>query len=302
MKYIALLITSVALFSVGCAATAGMIAGYGPIEKSWRNEYAKKDVELSTGVALKYHDVGPKDGKVIIFIHGPGSSSRDWYLVGPELLNTYRVLAMDLRGHGQSGIPQCCFSFEDYERDVIALMDAIKIDTATIAGHSMGSFVAQRIALDHPSRVEKLILISSSDKGIGNPKYDRLYGASQTKRGVSDPAVLNEWNKTTTILPIPDVMRTKSDYERTATPPDVWKGDLKSILSEDNSARLRDVRAPTLILWGEQDQVFIKEDQDRLGAEIQTAKFRSYPRAGHTVQWELPVEVAADIRTFIESN
>jgi pimeloyl-ACP methyl ester carboxylesterase len=301
MKSLAILGICASLFTIGCAATAGMIAGYGPIENSWKNEYAKKDVQLSTGVDMKYHDVGPKEGKPIIFIHGPGSSSRDWYSVGPELLDSYRVIAMDLRGHGQSSAPECCYSLDDYEQDVIALMDSLKINSAIIVGHSMGGFVAQNIAIDYPERVEKLILVSSSDKGTDNDKYDRLYGAAQTQRGIADPEVLKKWNDTTTILPIPEVMRTKSDNERAATPPNVWKGDLKSILAEDNSSKLSGIKAPTLILWGEQDQVFVKEEQDRLVAEIPGARIKTYPTAGHTVQWELPAEVAKDIRAFIES-
>ncbi len=304
MKSIAIISICVALFTLGCAATAGMVAGYGPIENSWKNEYAKKDVTLNGGVVLKYHDVGLKDGKPIIFIHGPGSSSRDWYLVGvePELLDNYRVLAMDLQGHGESANPECCFKAEDYEANVIGFMDALKIDTATIVGHSMGAFIAQRIAVDYPSRVQNLILISSSDKGTGNDKYDRLYGALQTQKGLSDPGVLDKWNKTTTVLPIPEAMRAKSDYERTATSPAVWKADMKLILSEDNSSRLASINVPTLILWGESDHVFVKADQDRLQSEIKNAKFRSYAGAGHTVQWELPKEVATDIHNFIEGK
>jgi non-heme chloroperoxidase len=304
MKSIAIVSICMALFTLGCAATAGMVAGYGPIENSWKNEYAKKDVSLNGGVVLKYHDVGLKNGKPIIFIHGPGSSSRDWYLVGvePELLDNYRVLAMDLRGHGDSANPECCFKAEDYEGDVIGFMDALKIDSATIVGHSMGGFIAERIAVDYPTRVQKLILISSSDKGTGNDKYDRLYGTLQTKRGISDPAVLDKWNKTTTVMPIPEVMRTKSNYERQAISPDVWKADLKLILSEDNSSRLSSINVPTLILWGESDHVFGKEDQDRLRKEIPNAQFKSYPGAGHTVQWELPKEVATDIRNFVEGK
>jgi pimeloyl-ACP methyl ester carboxylesterase len=300
MRFLAILAIASALFSLGCAATAGMIAGYGPIENSWKNEYAKKDVSLNTGVSLAYHDVGLKDGKVILFIHGPGSSSRDWYLVGPELLDRYRVVAMDLRGHGQSGNPECCYTAEDYESDVIAFMDALKIDAATIVGHSMGGFIAQRIAVDHPSRVQKLILISSSDKGTNNDKYDRLYGAAQTQKGLSDPAVMKKWNETTTILTIPDVMRTKSDNERMALPSNVWKADLKLMLNEDNSARLASINAPTLIIWGEQDQVFVKEDEDRLSSEVHGSELRAFPGAGHTVQWELPTEVATAISSFIE--
>jgi pimeloyl-ACP methyl ester carboxylesterase len=209
---------------------------------------------------------------------------------------------MDLRGHGQSGNPECCFTAQDYEQDVIAFMDALKINSATIVGHSMGSFIAQRIALDHPTRVEKLILTSASDKGTDNEKYDRLYGAAQTSKGLADPAVMNKWNETTTVLPIPDVMRTKSDNERMATPANIWKADLKLILNEDNSAKLQSLSVPTMILWGEQDQVFVKEDQDRLRAEIKDAQFISYPGAGHTVQWELPKEVATSIRNFVEGK
>jgi pimeloyl-ACP methyl ester carboxylesterase len=113
---------------------------------------------------------------------------------------------------------------------------------------------------------------------------------------------MNKWNETTTVLPIPDVMRTKSDNERMATPANIWKADLKLILNEDNSAKLQSLSVPTMILWGEQDQVFVKEDQDRLRAEIKDAQFISYPGAGHTVQWELPKEVATSIRNFVEGK
>jgi pimeloyl-ACP methyl ester carboxylesterase len=98
------------------------------------------------------------------------------------------------------------------------------------------------------------------------------------------------------------MMRSKSTAERTATPQNIWEADLKLILAQHRDTQLPNLKVPTLILWGEQDQVFVKEDQERLRASIQHAQFRSYPGAGHTVQWELPKEVAADIRKFVEEK
>jgi non-heme chloroperoxidase len=286
-----------ALFVIGCAASIG-VGSYAPIEKHWQNEYAKRQVTVNPGVMLKYHDVGPKTGKVIFFIHGMGDSARAWYLVGPELLNEFRLIAPDLRGHGQSEAPACCYAMNNYTADILGLMDSIKVEKAIFVGHSSGSFIARQFAIENPSRVEKLVLISSTDTGANSKELDYVAGVLQTDKGVKDQEFQKTWFAATTVLPIPDTLKSKAEHERMHTSEDVWQADLMLMRNPQDSHQLGSITIPTLILWGEQDKVFGKQDEDRLQKAMPNSRFKSYAGAGHTVQWEMPKEVAADIRAF----
>lgn len=287
------------LFLTGCLTHAAYFAITPYNEDQWRNEYAKKDFTLSSGIHLKYHDVGPKEGKTLVLIHGMGDSSRAWYLIGPELLKTYRLIAPDLPGHGLSEVPACCYKIENYEKDIAELLDSLKIDKAVFVGHSMGAFIAQRFAADYPARVEKLILISSSDSAAGNKELDYVAGAAQTSRGTQNSKFTDHWWTITTVMPVPESLASKAKNERENIPKDVWNADVKIMMDQNQKPDLAKINVPTLILWGEKDKIFSKADQDRLHSEIAHSEFKEYAGAGHTVQWEMPAEVTADIKAFV---
>src|SRR6185436_11002192 len=120
-----------------------------------------KSVELPTGVSLSYVEQGDASGVPLLLLHGVTDSWRSFELVLPHLPNSIRAFALTQRGHGDSSRPAAGYRFKDFSSDVAAFMDAVGIDAAVVAGHSMGSVIAQRFAIDKPDRVRQLVLIDS---------------------------------------------------------------------------------------------------------------------------------------------
>ena len=136
------------------------------LQEAWAGK--KKSVELPTGVTVKYVEEGPQNAPPLILLHGLTDSSRSWSMTVPHLAESYHVLVLDQRGHGDSESPQCCYAIPDFAGDVVAFMDTLNIPKATLAGHSMGSFIAEYLAVDSPERVDKLILVGAAASGVGN--------------------------------------------------------------------------------------------------------------------------------------
>ena len=105
-----------------------------------------KHVRLATGVELQVAESGPADGEPVLFLHGFTDSWRSYSRVLDGLPPHIRAIVPTQRGHGDSERPDCCYRVADFSDDAAALLDALGIERATIVGHSMGSFVAQRVA------------------------------------------------------------------------------------------------------------------------------------------------------------
>lgn len=255
---------------------------------------------------MAYVEVGPKRGPAVILLHGLTDSSRSWSLAMHEL-HTLRpdlhIYALDQRGQGASSLPQwsaCrttperCFEMKDLGRDVIAFMNSQGIKRATIAGHSMGSFVAQEVALRHPERVANVVLVASATTGNNNPTL-RDYVLTQIEgpwrdaliaQGYSwpedaydltpldaDPDAV-EWMKTFWDAdPVAPLSLVEAIATETAEVPlGTWLGETKALLATDNAQRLRHLKAPALVLWGAQDAIFYESpDQTSLIAALTKA-------------------------------
>jgi pimeloyl-ACP methyl ester carboxylesterase len=121
-----------------------------------------QDARLATGVRLGYAEQGHAGSPPVILLHGYSDSWYSYSRVIPALAGSHHVYALDLRGHGESDRPAGGYTMRDMASDVVAFMDSNRIDAATIAGHSMGSFVAQQVAILVPHRVTQLVLIGSA--------------------------------------------------------------------------------------------------------------------------------------------
>jgi len=256
-------------------------------------------VALSTGVTLSYLVQGNPHGKPVIFIHGYTDSHRSFDLNLPRFPRSFRSYALDLRGHGDSDKPACCYEQGDFAADVVAFMDALGLESASIVGHSMGSFVAHRVAVDHPERVDGLVLIGSAPTVALNAVALDFKAVVDTLVDPIDPEFVLAFQSSTFFRPIPEEFLATAVEESLKVPASVWHQALDGLLADDHSAALPGIDAPTLILFGDEDVFFTAAEQAALDAAIPDSTLVVYPGTGHGTHVELPQAVTREIARFL---
>jgi len=269
-------------------------------------EFGKRHIELSTGIRMAYAEAGDPAGPTVILLHGYTDTGRSWHstmrrllVLRPEL----HLVALDQRGHGASSMPapercrrapESCFRPADFAADLLAFMDQRGIARADLVGHSMGGLVAQEVALTHPERVERLVLVASWASMLGHPVVgefiirDLLAGpwkdalvqqgytfpddvyeltpldadpqvevwmaANWVTEPVADPAFLAEV--------LPETVRTRLG---------TWLGVARALLEIDNRERLKQLRVPTFVISATQDGMATASDEATLLASLHAA-------------------------------
>jgi pimeloyl-ACP methyl ester carboxylesterase len=261
-------------------------------------------VTLSTGVRMEYVEQGDPGGVPVIFLHGVTDSWHSFELVLPLLPPSYHAFAISQRGHGDSSRPDTGYLIADMSRDLRAFMDAMGLRQAVIAGHSMGSMVAQRFVLDHPGRVSALVLMGAFAGLFEDPGLTEFYRTSIAP--LTDPidaAFAREWQLSTLARPTPEGFLETVVAETQKVPARVWREAFKGFLdTPDWTEELTAVTVPTLIQWGGRDTYTSRASQDRLASVIRGAKLIVYEDNGHAIHWEDPVRVSGDFVSFLESQ
>ncbi len=257
------------------------------------------NARLATGVRLHYAEQGDPAGEPVILLHGYADSWFSFSPVLPLLPARYHVFALDQRGHGDSDRPDGAYGMHDLADDVVAFMDAQGIPAATVVGHSMGSFVAQQLALRAPERVSRLVLIGSAT----TPRnLNGMVDLQSTLDGLEDPvpkAFGREFQASTVYQPLPPAFMDTVVAESLKLPARVWRSVLTGMLATEPAEGLRGLAVPSLILWGDRDVLAPRADQDALLATLGTATLRIYPETGQALHWERPAEFARDLEAFI---
>jgi non-heme chloroperoxidase len=258
---------------------------------------------LTTDVTLHYAERGNPTGEAIIFLHGYSDSWFSYSRVLPLLSPEYHAFALTQRGHGDSDKPECCYTVDDFAADVNAFMDAVSIEEATVVGASTGALFAQRVALDYPHRVSRLVLI-----GAQTPANEAISGLREEVQALEDPVppeFVREFQESTIYQPVPQEFLDTVISESLKLPARVWRDYMEqAVLSIDHDyvVELREIDVPTLMLWGEQDPLFPREEQERLAAAIPGATLKVYPETGHAVHWDRPEQVVQDLETFMRDT
>jgi pimeloyl-ACP methyl ester carboxylesterase len=261
----------------------------------------KAAVTLSNGLTLRYVEAGDPQGKPLVLIHGWTDTSRSWALLLPQLAR-HRLIIPDLRGHGGSDKPDCCYAIGDFTNDVRLLLDALKIERASFAGHSLGSFIAQRFAFDHPARIDRLVLIGSTATPAAVLKPgDGLWEAVMAlgdRIDPEDPFIVDWVNGPT---PIDPAYRAAIRRETAAVPKQVWQGVAREVATTQLAPAAASIAAPTLIVWGDRDPLFGADLQASLRAALPHAEFRAFRGLGHNTHWEAPAPIGTLIADFVDS-
>jgi pimeloyl-ACP methyl ester carboxylesterase len=260
-----------------------------------------QSIELRSSVTLQYVEQGDRQGVPVIFLHGITDSWRSFELLLPYLPSSIRAFALSQRGHGDATRPESDYYPEDFAADIAAFMDALEIESAVIVGHSMGSYVAQRFALDYPERTRGLVLIGSFTNVQNNQSVAELWDEVSKFTDTVDFNFALEFQQSTLAQPIPPDFLVTVVQESLKVPAFVWKAALEGLLQSDFSKEIPNIKAPTLIVWGNQDAFFPASEQQTLAGRIEGSQLLIYSGAGHALHWEEPRRFAADLLMFVEN-
>jgi 3-oxoadipate enol-lactonase/4-carboxymuconolactone decarboxylase len=251
--------------------------------------------------ALAYETSGERGRPALVLIHGGTSSRRAWDLVTPALRASHRIVAVDLRGHGQSPAPDSGYSARQLAADVARVIERLALDDATVVGHSLGGMTAAWLAAERPELARRLVLLNT-------PVVPRAVDALvRLERRVRDPgffpltpAFVDEWCAHPRPLPAAFVAAQQAHVR--ALRPVVWRQVFGELVMADLTPVLADIRQPTLLLWGARDGLLDASQCERLRAGIENARLVLIDEAGHNPSSATPARVAAEIAAFVSQG
>jgi non-heme chloroperoxidase len=259
--------------------------------------FDRREIGLRTGVTLEYVRHGDPTGVPVIFLHGITDSWRSFEWMLPQLAPGIDAYAVSLRGHGGSGRPTHGYAPADFARDVDAFMDAVGLPSAIVAGHSMGSAVALRFALEYPYRTRALVLIGAVAAWAANPAASEVMAAVAAFEHV-DPAFARDFQLSTIATAVPPELIEIAVEESLRVPLHVWKGAFAGLASADVRRELHKIAVPTLLIWGARETFATRAEQEELVLGVRGARLLVYELAGHAVHWDEPARVARDVAAF----
>jgi pimeloyl-ACP methyl ester carboxylesterase len=287
-------------------------------------------VPLSTGITLNVCHGGPEGAQALLFLHGFPESHRTWRHQIEDLSRDFRVVAPDQRGFAGSDRPE---GVENYEtarviEDALALMDALGVETFTLVGHDWGGAVAWAMALQHPDRVKRLVIVNAPhplvfQKSLIEDEAQRA--ASQYMNFFRSPAAEAAIAAMGLETFLDKVMLSHADASKLPAEErqqylDDWSqpGALTSMLnwyraggmvvpapSEEASAPLWTLapfprlRMPTLVVWGLKDTALLPAQLGGLADLVEDLRIVTSPTASHFITWEEPETVTGAIRDFL---
>jgi 3-oxoadipate enol-lactonase len=245
---------------------------------------------------VKLHWEGFGEGPAVLLIAGQGMTVDGWWATIPVLAHSFRVIAFDNRDTGHSSRLPWPYSVVHMAQDALAVLDAAGEQRAHLYGISLGSLVAQEVALRHPDRVQALVLGASSAGGFAayKPSPSSYAQTFLVRAGAMGPEEA-EWaavpytyaEKTRRVHP----ERIVADIaHRLSSPPEplAYLHQAAAVAAHDAYERLNQMAAPTLVVHGEED-VFVPPANALVLAErIPGAQLQLWPDAGHMYATDEP--------------
>jgi pimeloyl-ACP methyl ester carboxylesterase len=241
------------------------------------------------GFRIHYYALGPANGPVVVFVHGLGGRSEDWRNLAPFFVRAgYRVYLPDLLGYGHSQQPRnFSYSIPDEAAVVVGFFDALGLKQVDLAGWSMGGWIVQRVAIEHPDRVRRLILFDSAG----------IYERPSWNLGLFTPTTADEVDQLDVLLmphapKVPgfvaaDILRSSRRNSW------VIRRAIDSMLigRDVTDNLLPQLKMPVLIVWGAEDRITPLSHGERMHRLIPQSQLNVIPACGHLA----PVQCADQI-------
>lgn len=247
------------------------------------------------GVRIACEEAGGGDKTPVVFVHGWTADMHRWDMPFTELSKERRVVRFDLRGHGQSEKPVEKYTIQQFADDLLAVMDRLGIPKAVLVGHSMGGMTVQLFTLQHPERVDRLILVNT----IGRMSYSfsrAILPYAARLMPFSFFVRLNILRGFSKEFPKDTLEEFIALSQR--TPKHVVMSCFDAMFEFDVLDRLKEIKAKTLIIHSEQDQQLplpeARKIQERLSDVTMTIL-----DCGHETPIQAPEKVTEAMKRFL---
>ncbi len=260
---------------------------------------------------VHYRDQGVQSDSVpLILLHGMSSSLNTWDSIVFYLANHRRLISLDLPGFGLTGpSPENMYNFDYYNKFIDSFTRRLQLTKFTLVGNSMGGSIAWNYALFNPAVVDKLVLIDAA----GYPK--RGESGSLGFKIASTPVINNILLFATPKALVRKSLETIYFDQSRVTDAQVERFHDMAIREGNRAAallifkgsfgtsqfkgKIKEIKTPTLVLWGEKDNLISVENAYQLNQDIKGSKLEVYPNVGHVPMEEVPERVAKSILDFI---
>lgn len=274
-----------------------------PVTPNWTSH--KVDLE---GVTIRYLDNGGT-GPVLLCLHGTSMTAHAWGHLAARLRDVARVIAVDMRGHGASDRPNTSYSIAEMAGDIARLVEALDLGGVTLIGSSVGNQVAVSYAAACPDRVAGLILSDPSFFCSDSEIVKYLRSHHSRRRNYATRAEAEAYAmalpQRSGLSEAMHRMAMEGDFRREADGSWSWAYDLAAItkvflnLSTDQSADVKAITAPVLVLNAERSNVLSGNQAQELTADFANARLELIADSNHTIWGDKPEVLAKKVRAFL---
>ena len=242
--------------------------------------------------------------ETIVLLNGLSQSTVSWILTTPHFKNDFKIVLIDFIFQGQSDKMGESRNFDTHARDVISVLDFLKLDKVIIAGLSYGSLVAQNFSVNYPNRVSKLILMSTF--ALKTPYYEAIelswwraleFGGYGLMLDIMLPNVLSEGYFKNPLFPIDLMKQTRQEANEDKNA--LFKLMQATKERPDYRSELKKITTPTIVIQGEKDTLFPVHMAQEVADSIPNSKLVVIPFVGHTLNLEAIPQMVKAIKEFI---
>jgi pimeloyl-ACP methyl ester carboxylesterase len=223
-------------------------------------------------------------GDPVILLHGGLGNSDHWSNQVPALVDKFQVIVIDSRGQGRSTRGKSPITYDVMAGDVLAVMDALKLERAAIVGWSDGGEIGLKLAIGHPDRVAKLFVFGAN------------YDASGSKHSTAKGTTFAVYTK-----------RCKADYTRLSRTPGQWDSLVTWLLPIWRNPmgftkdQLKSIQAPTVVADGDHDELIVLDQIKEMAELIPNAKLEVFTDTSHFAHWQDPAQFNRALLDFLGS-
>jgi len=259
-------------------------------------------------IAYEVHDEAGVDRPWVCLVHGLGYGRWGWEPVVGPLAERFRVVLHDNRGIGASDVPAGPYSAPQMASDVVAVLDDAGIERSHVVATSLGGMIAQELAIEHPERVDRLVLVSTTPGGEGSypmpettvrliAEMPWLPLEESLRRGVENALSPGALAEQPSLVERINALRLAHPFDLAG-----WQSQATGGATYNGENRWRSIAAPTLVLHGTTDTVVDYRNSKLLASGIPDARLVLFEGVGHLLFWEQPERFVRVVSDFLEGR